>query len=341
MIGYKYNDYIGSETLEKEYKLFTFHPKGIDIDIHDYKYIEELFITGKWIFNDIVLKNLEYYINYYIPKYSTGFLNKQTDILKGELYIGVTDDGIIKGIPFKGELDINKIYKNVKQILESDKIFTNTNLMDYIDIELIEVERDTNNLAKKHHKLIQKYTSNKIIYENKLQKYKKNISRWRKLIRYSASKLHLMLNDNITRKELIEYIQKHDKKQYKIIELLKTTYQFEKTTGEAINKLKENKNNVWYWICKWKDEKLEFIKTIKPIPPSQQSNKIYPLNILITIIDMIPTWINKENINLYLIKFIFKKPSKGLDIYYKNNDGKLITCYRNTCIHNGPSCVPF
>ena len=338
---YKYKDYIGDETISKEYKLFTFHPKGIDIDAGNSEYIEKLFISGRWIFNDIVLKNLKHYLDYYIPKYSTAFLNKQTDIKKGELYIGVSDDGIIHGIPFKGKLDIDKIRKNVKNILNSDKIITETNVMEYIDIELIEVKTDTNHLIRQHNKLIQQYLSNKRMYQNKLKKYKDNITTWYKLINYYTSKLSVMLNTDTIRTELIEYIKKYDNKRYKVIELLKTTTQFKEIPGETISKLKENKDNVWHWICRWKDEKLDFIKTIKPIPPSIQTNKIYPLNTLITIVDMIPTWLNKEDINLYLIKFIFQKPKKELDIYYKNNEGKLISCYRNTCANNGPTCEPF
>ena len=42
MNNYQYNEYVGHETLKKEYKLFTFYPKGTNIDQNNDKIKLEL-----------------------------------------------------------------------------------------------------------------------------------------------------------------------------------------------------------------------------------------------------------------------------------------------------------
>ena len=86
---YTYNNYYGEETVNKEYKLFTFHPKGINIDLDQLNIAEDLFVTGKWIFNDCVLENLKFYFEYYIPKYTVAFLNRYSESNIGTMYFGI------------------------------------------------------------------------------------------------------------------------------------------------------------------------------------------------------------------------------------------------------------
>ena len=47
----------------------------------------------------------------------------------------------------------------------------------------------------------------------------------------------------------------------------------------------------------------------------------------------------QENINLYLIKFTFRKPNVPLDISYKSG-GEFISCYRSS-MYSEPMCQPF
>ena len=95
---YEYNEYKGPETIDMEYKLFTLHPKGTDVDPNDEHLAEKLLTTAKWQFNQPVINNIDYYIENYLPKYAAAFLNQESDPEKGEMYFGMTDDGFVQGI---------------------------------------------------------------------------------------------------------------------------------------------------------------------------------------------------------------------------------------------------
>ena len=86
----------------------------------------------------------------------------------------------------------------------------------------------------------------------------------------------------------------------------------------------------------------DFVKTLKPKPPSGITNCIYPINVITTMIDMIPHWLNNSsnNINLYLIKFHFQKPKMDIDISYKTHTDDYQYCFRSM-LDTGPSCQPY
>lgn len=337
---YTYNNYYGEETVNKEYKLFTFHPKGINIDLDQLNIAEDLFVTGKWIFNDCVLENLKFYFEYYIPKYTVAFLNRYSESNIGTMYFGISDEGIIQGIPFKGEINYSKINEMFNKVINSGIINCKINLKNNISHQIIKVDKNDNYDNISYYNIVERYLEEKEKYKKRLNKFILIKKKWDNLMKYYGNRLHLMLNDSKLRLELIHFIKSKDKKQYNVIQILKGNKIFREKTGEQIFDLKKRKDNPWYWICEFKDMKLEFLKSIKPKFPYNISNKLLPLNILTTIIDMIPIWLDKEDINLYLIKFTFKKPSIPVDISYKNNTGDLISCYRS--LESGdPTCKPF
>ena len=72
---------------------------------------------------------------------------------------------------------------------------------------------------------------------------------------------------------------------------------------------------------------IDFLKEIKPTPPQGISSNLYPSSIITTAVDMIPKWIHKEKINLYLFKFKFIKPAEDIDIKYLS-ESFYKSCYR-------------
>ena len=148
------------------------------------------------------------------------------------------------------------------------------------------------------------------------------------------------MNRMETRNELIEYIKENDPTQKEVISLLESDFQFEETHGEIVAQYKKTKDNPWYWVCIWKDERVEAVKNTKPKSPGVWSNEYMPINTITTIVDMIPLWLERSNINLYLIKFTFRKPENPVDIYYKSANGQFISCYRSTFMSE-PSCLPY
>ena len=351
-MDYTFGNLIGPETTSVEYKLFTFFPKGVNLDNNDLLSVEELMYTGKWVFNNSVIDNLIFYLDYYLPKYSTAYLSNYSEVQYGELTIGISDEGIIYGIPYKGDLKNDHMLKffndKIKNIINSNLSFDKSvNISDYMRWEIIEIDKKRSihencDLKKK----INEYENQNEKYKKQLLKFKSKKKVWYDLILRYNDRLHNMLNDIEKRKEVINYILSKDEriknkstvgKNHKIISKLKTDYKFSAITNEEINKCKDNIDSIWHWVTKWKDDKIDFLKEIKPIPPSGISSNLYPSSIITTVVDMIPKWIEKEDINLYLIKFIFIKPNKDIDIKYLH-ESSYKSCYRCNiddipCIH--------
>ena len=107
-----------------------------------------------------------------------------------------------------------------------------------------------------------------------------------------------------------------------------------------VNKHKININSIYYWLTKWKDKMLGFIKSIKPRFLYKIPNNYYPLHILLTVKNMIPYWTKfNDNINLFIIKFTFLKQQK-LNIKYKNIYGEWSSCKR-LIKNDNPCCIHY
>jgi len=329
MSDYCYNQYIGPETLDKEYKLFTLHFLGTNLDPHNESYCEELIRTGKWIFNKSVIENMEYYIEYYLPKYTSSFLQDSFEMDQSEMFFGVSNEGFVQGIPYQGELDIEKIKEKVNEVLSSDLIKTNNNqeLNNLVTVELIKVNTTEFKLKDDQLKFMEEYFNSKKDYFAQINLYRKRKKIWYNLMVYYSDKLTILLNNVDTRKLILDYVIEKDPTRFDIINQLKSDKKFKPITGDEIQVLKLDKNTIWHWVTEWKDYITDHIKFYKPeTPPYTQ--RIFPINILITMVDMIPQWLDKDNINLYLIKFSFRKSKlNNFNIKYKV-DSEYYSCYR-------------
>ena len=353
-MSYNFGDFMGPETTSLEYKLFTFFPKGINLDSNDVKYAENLVYSGEWIFNNSVIDNLVFYLDYYLPKYTSAYLNSNSEVSNGELIIGISDEGIVYGIPFQGKLDNhdnskfidNKIRdiirKNIKFEEESIDIYQ------FLEWDIIEVDKSNINESTNESLIskIKEYENQMKDYNRDMKKFKLKKKVWYDLIMRYNDKLHNMLNDVEKRKEVINYIGKNDPKlqnKYlscnELIIKLKSDYKFSSITNEEIIKYKNNKDSIWYWVTRWKDNMIDFIKEIKPNTPTTISSNLYPSSILTSVVDMIPRWVDKDNVNLYILKFKFKKPKKDIKIKYLS-ESLYKSCYR--CNMDDIPCVyPF
>ena len=52
-----------------------------------------------------------------------------------------------------------------------------------------------------------------------------------------------------------------------------------------------------------------------------------------------PHWLDKNNINLYLIKFTFNRPDYHINVKYQDKYGNYISCYRDLLTVNNPCCL--
>lgn len=351
-----YGDFVGFESTSVEYKLFTLFPKGINLNTDILKFGDDLINSGRWIFNESVKENLEYYIEYYLPKYAAAYLSPYSEVQNGELIIGISDDGIIYGIPYGNDDNIiDFINLKVDNIIKSNlshNLVNNKDIFDFIKWEIIKVNKSyieekkeifMSNLNNK----IEEYNFQKNIYYQKYKKFVKKKKVWYELVDRYNGRLHNMLNDKEKRQELINYISiKYSSSDLankkSLIKKLKSNFKFNSITNHELTKVKDDKSKIWYWVTRWKDSMISLIKDIKPNPPSGISTNLYPLSILTTIIDMIPKWVINEDINLYVVKFKFKKPEDNIEISYldsKDKSDSFKSCFRCS-LDNIPCCHP-
>ena len=331
MNAYKYYEYLGPETLDKEYKLFTLHFSGSDIDPNNTKKCEKIIKDGLWIFNKSVMSNVNHYIEYYLPKYITCFLNQSYSNDSAEMYFGVSDDGFVHGIPFSGDLEIDKINNKFKEVLDSDLIKYDKNkcpdIAKHVDLEIIKIDSSKFKFGDNHLKFLEEYFFQKKEYDNVLSDFKRRKQIWCDLMSFYSDKLCNLLNYPNTRSLILKFVEENGKEYDKIIKMLKSDKVFEQIEGEEVHDLKKDKETIWYWVTEWRDYITDYIKEFRPTTPSY-THRIHPMNIILTLIDMIPLWLNKNKVNLYLIKFNFIKPEVDIDIKYKL-DSDYICCYRS------------
>ncbi len=334
-----YDEFIGPEDENTEFKEFAFSSAGISIDS---KLAESYCQNSRFDFNDCVISNLKKYFKVYMPKYFAAFYNAN---INGDLYIGVNDFGFVKGIPFMGELPIDyledKIYKSLNEyIFESYHFnFNETIEINFNNLSKPNVPETTTNpkffdyLCKKHEYLCD------------YQKWVEKFENWKIRYAYYTQKLVDLVNNQDSRLMLIEWIRTKDPEN-PCIKLLETDYQLEYKDHGEIAILKEDPTNVYYWVCMWKDHVTDYLKTIKPTFSHEFNQHNLPLNLIVSASEMIPYWTNyNPNMNLYLIHIKFKNglkdPTNNSMVKYREpNKKQWLCCYRTVLPVGGPTCQP-
>ena len=187
----QFNEFIGKETLSREYKEFSLFKKSLEIDIHQ---SEKYCCNNKFEFNQSVISNLKRYIKEYIPKYACSFWN--SGIEESELFIGVNDYGLVKGIPYKGNINIEYINIKLKETLnhyiKSDiSPYIRPDIEPKIEFEIINVIPPNIPDEEVHEDYIE-YLNKKKIFLKKYNDFLKKIDDWKE--KYSI--LNLKLVDN-------------------------------------------------------------------------------------------------------------------------------------------------
>lgn len=335
-----YQQNLGVENEEREYKIVCFIPT--DIDNKDK--VENL-KSGLWIYNKIVNGTIIRYLNTFLPKYIASFSNPKSNLKYGEFYLGVNDDGIVHGIPYDGELLIDFI-KNQLEIIFDEKIRSvNNNKNEYKEKTLIE-------LIKLHKKdyydyidYYNEYIKNQEKEKTKLNKYLNYKKKWEKLFLKYICKLHEIINDPQIRIEIINFIKDNCKNKLLMLELLvelRSNKKYKPVSYNYIEKYRNDDTNIFYWVTRFKDYRVSFLKSIKPINPKLYYNDTTPSYMLSNIPNMIPFWLYKnKSLNIYLIKITMPgNISENNFLQYKDNvTGEWLSSYR-TSYKGQPRCLP-
>jgi hypothetical protein len=292
------------------------------------------------------MKNIKRYAKYYLPKYTCAFLNRN---IKGCLFIGVNDFGFTKGIPYQGELPIDKIKKKMLKVIKKRvrHDFINLNFEKLVNIHIYKIispiKPDLDNpqlftdFIKQKEKFIIEYNS----FINKLEN-------WKIKMNFFTQKLVDLVNNLDSRILLIEYIRTFEPIN-PVIKILESDFILKYNDNEEIANLKDDQFNIYYWICKWKDEMVDNMKNNKPSFNDNNFISSIPYNLIISVSEMIPYWMNyNSNMNLYIIyveintfESIYQFNCIDNLIQYKTpNDNNWISCYRNMLLNGEPTCTP-
>jgi hypothetical protein len=341
-----FNDFIGNEDLNTEFKEFSFHNSDL---VLSNQLAESYCHNYRFDFNLNVLTNVNRYIERYLPKYTCAFLNINVE---GTLYFGVNDYGFVKGIPFQGDIPINTIKKRVFDIIQTNiknPFGQEVDLNKLISVDIIKINNPPEP-TKAIPQTFSKFLDKKKIYIKAYNDFIKKNNKWKVRFNYFSQKLVDLVNNEDSRDMIIVYIRNIDPT-CNVISMLESDYILEYKCHDEVISVKTDPTNPYYWVCKWRDDMIRILKKSKPIFEVHDFYPIIPYNLIISTDEMIPYWIhNNQSMNLYLIKINFKTlnstfkvktSSKQYFSYFRYDDNKLISCYRNI-LHNGdPVCTPY
>lgn len=366
----KYGDFFGKENTNVEFKHCSMY---FDKEI---KYDEaiNLLKTGKWLFNSSIINTLTIYLRKYLAKYIVSFTNKMTisKNINGYLYIGIDDKGIINGIPFKGNLNINFLEAIADDIFKlslnfSDELLKN-NIRRSIKFEIIEVDYDKSTKLEKDQYKIFTESNQKQINDN--EKYLKVTKMWSNIINSQNRKLSTMMNEErvniietvIIKKSEYKHLYLHlyylcdvpdyydlivDRKikEYQSIDDLHMR-QYKETTEGSSTKVSASRINdliVLHKLARYKDYTSKVFRNfkIKPVPRRRLYSNNFPQFLLSQSNNMIIKWLNNnDNMKLFVIKItIPMKILNGKITYFNEKKRKYEDCFRLEDEKHGPVTV--
>ena len=326
-----FEDFIGPETLNREYKEFTFNLTGLG---YDYKESIGLCESNSFEFNSQVISNVEKYFESYVPKNIVAFYNHVSNKIyqsslndsnylvnsddsnnpinvEGEMYIGISDDGFILGIPYQGELPIDMLTSRFYKYLEKNvsKSAFKGNLQDFVKVNFIKLDFPIAKLSEykgQSHPDYSKYLESKAEYDRIKQIKTEAYEDWK--IRYSffQRKLVVLLNSPESRILLIKFIQEREPTN-PIIQLLESGKLVEDIPAHEITKVVVDKTNPYYWASSYKDYMEEVLRLQRPKPSRTEfPESSTPFNLLNSVSKMIPYWLaNNSEMNLYMIQIVY------------------------------------
>lgn len=347
-----HGQFVGRETVFKEYKKISFHHIGLPFDDDvARKYIESF----QWNFNEMIEQSLLKYASIYLPKYACAFLDSHTpNDEPGSLTIGVEDDGMISGIPYQGVLTADYLSSiTLKNLIIEDEngISQPYQLPQIFQVEVIPIEYKNKNIPSVHPQL-SVYLQKKKDFDDKIDSHSKKYMKWQAKNDLYSGKLVDLYENPESKKEFLNYLRKW--KKYEMIQRVKNGEKIEQQRYDKIREFRERGDNLYYWLCMWKDEMLENIRKKKPIREKAYKNimsrmeTIYsPSHILVNAGDLVPWWMqHNEGMNLYVVRFTFSKEKKdeikkkGWSIRFIDHLRRSVKCFR-TIVDDQPCCLPY
>ena len=331
----KLDEYIGLETLDREYKeLYLLPLLSSEINLNIKELLHEK-IKNKESINKLILTSIKTYIKNFLPKYISVFNNSN---INGNLYFGINDFGFIEGIPYYGEFPKNKIISYIKSMNKFIKIYDYNNksydarnYINNLDIDIIDLKYDSLQYYK------EKFDENlnNVIFENEKLKnewkiYTDKHIKWVNDIYYYGTSITNYMTDNFLRNCIADYIEKKKFRFKKYMNELNDLIIYFKSdkvmnsnfTYEEIQDHKQNVLNPVRWILEFKDYMTFHFKSIKPYPPLKKPNKLL-LNKFCYNLSNLKYPLLNNGFNYYLIIIKIKSINNNTYTEYRKPNNKM------------------
>jgi hypothetical protein len=331
------------EHLDREYKEVTLNTGGIKIGLSDILTLCQTNIFTREL-NEGIIANIKTLIELYLSKNISAFLN--ANIFNGEIYFGINDYGIIKGIPYSGELPYEELALFTRELLKSCLMFASPKIKNdfdinkFVNIEFIKIDKPSQP-EEKHHPEFIKYLEEYKLYLQVLKEHKEIFKDWKVRFDFVNQKLCNLINNYESRIILIAFIKSINPSS-PVIQLLESNYKETPKVHEEVILLKDDETTTYYWVTRWKDIMIPMLRKEKPIAPKPPSNT--PINLIMNVSEMIPWWVNSsDGMNLYIIKITLDTDfdfDNEYVYYYDIYKKKWVKCKRILLKDGNPSCYP-
>ena len=317
----------GLETLYVEFKEFCLKV-ALDMYISQ-KDAEHILQYSRWDdkLMEPINQSLELYIHKILPKYVSSFANANID---GEFVIGVSDNGEITGIPYKGILSHTYINDLVQSSL---KTMVKGSINVDVDVQRLSVntmiigddEEDYMNLYNE-------YRRTYMLNNDSLFMYNKKRMEWLSELGLYSNKLHTMINSRIMRDEILEYMNGYSND---IKTLLQGNDYINIPEFATLQERKVNKDDIMYWLVEFRDMKKKEIVTRRPPKPKLYRSHT-PLQIVSKLSHMRSIFCKSEDVYYYVIKITIYGSSVHSTLYYKDTNNKWNTKCRKVHDNGSP-----
>lgn len=352
-INYVIGEYVGNESLEREYKVYCMNTLQ---KYFDHEIIKQLFdpinkkrytnLIDKNIFNKMVRNDISKNIIEYLPKYIGNF---SASNIFGQLHFGIADNGIIEGIPYFGHnMSTHFIKKTINNCFKEYLRTKDGNIDDILwfqnnmRINIIKLNIDNCLLNDHYIDRLEKLCDEVKKAKAEKEQYSKNFKVWYETFTKYSVKLKTLINDFNIRKEIVIFINKqyqnknnHDKDYIKAIEFYNSNILIDyEITKEMLQDC--TNDNPLKWLIDYKDYITTIIKLNKPKQPLY---KIRNINYYEFAKHMYNTrnQLLKNKCKFYIITFDIPKHPNGKILEYKDKYG-LWQCKIRLINKYGPFC---
>jgi hypothetical protein len=343
--------FIGNETIYTEYKEFCIN-KGYNIE-----QLVNNYIIDNAQFDNIILSVIKSYFIKYLPKYISSFNNSN---FNGKLIIGVSDNGVIHGIPFFGNITKFNIHKYTKKIYKYIKIY-NVNkkynklltkkYINTLKIQIIPLYNNLNtDILSLKHTYDQKLKNIKIknmLLNDQWAKHLKRYKKWTNQLYFFRTSIENYTKSTYLRKCVANFIKKnkynYDLHSYSLLDKLEKIFLSNDIihfnySHDEIQLYKNIIDNPIKWILDYKDFIDKQLNLKKPKRPLKYPEKYY-LQKFYNNLSNIDYLLYNNNVNHFLIVVHINIIPNTLIKYRNYNSTSWVYKKRVLDSHNNPCCI--